>query len=216
MKYNPKDLDEDATKEVEEINKAITADKYYFIRNLDLCTRISSMYFWRFTFYGVGSYLIHFAFMATLTNMYSIGEDRYCKASSGDKWSDKYDATLTILFVFHMIAWVRLVVFLVCVWLGAVLMGLYYILSINCLIGLVGFFMSISALTADCEEAKDVQLLLVLECVYFVVFALFTESMHLIPFLVINKRNNGHFVDKLRESHIPKLEEEEGEGKKKD
>ena len=164
------------------------------------------MYFWRFTFYGVFAYLLHFCFMATIVNLYSLGESRFCEegAIKGDTWADKYDAVLTVMFVYHLVAWIRLVLFLVCTWLGTPLMGVYYALTVNCLLGLVTFIMVIASLAnRDCETADDVHTLFVLDIIYFVIFAIFTESMHVLPFLAINKHNNGHFVDMLKTPHLP-------------
>ena len=208
-KYDMNDLDEDQKKEIEEIDKAICADRHYYIKNLDMTTRLCNMYFWRFTFYGVFAYLVHFVLMASVTNLYSQSEAHYCKGESGDTWSDQYDAVLTVMFIYHMIAWVRLVVFLVCTWLGTPLMGIYYALTLNCLLGLVTFIMVLAKVAGrDCESADDIHLLLILDIIYFVLFAVFTESMHVLPFWIINKRNNGHFVDMLKEQHLPNAAED--------
>ena len=53
--------------------------------------------------------------------------------------SEVYDSALLLLAIYHLIEWVRIIIFLVAVFLGANMVKIYYILYLNTLFGLAAY-----------------------------------------------------------------------------
>ena len=206
------DLEDDAKEALKEIDETIGASKWYFLKP-GTATLLVNYYFWTFTGFGLFAYLIHFAFFATITNLYSMAEKHSC---GGVEWSEKYDSTLTVLFAYHLIAWIRVIFFLVCVLMGVNLMHGYYILSLNLIFGFVAWIIGMSTnFSTTCENADSINLLLTMNMVYFIVFALPLETLHIIPFIIVDKRNKVTLADALRKEHIPEKSDKEKEEEEK-
>ena len=87
--------------------------------------------------------------------------------------------------------------------MAANLMIFYYILSVNWIFGLVAFIMGIITNNSTDCGASDVELLLTLNMVYFIVFSIIFEFQHIVIFSIIDKRDKVKMVDFLREEHVP-------------
>ena len=88
-------------------------------------------------------YIGHFFLIIIGINLYSDG-DRL-KACGGAKYdgeessSEVYDMAFILLIIYHLIEWARIIVFGVCVLIGANIMIIYYITSPNTLFGIAAY-----------------------------------------------------------------------------
>ena len=68
--YVLEELDEDNRDGLIAIDEKIRKSKYFYLKP-DVSTMLVNKYFLTFTFYGLFTYLVHFSFIATITNMFS-------------------------------------------------------------------------------------------------------------------------------------------------
>ena len=84
-----------------------------------------------------------------------------CQSEDGEhseENSEVYDPALVLLSIYHMIEWVRVIVFAVVVIIGANLMLIYQILSLNAIYGLIAYIVAHAAyFSTRGQECKDFQ-----------------------------------------------------------
>ena len=100
-------------------------------------------------FWTLFGYIGHFFLIVIGINLYS-DVDRLLKCGEGQykgdpKSSEVYDTALLLLIIYHLIEWVRIIVFGVCVVIGANLMSIYYATSLNTLFGIAAYCYAHSA-----------------------------------------------------------------------
>ena len=88
-------------------------------------------------------YIGHFFLIIIGINLYS-DADRYLQCGEGkykgdEKNSEVYDTALLLLIIYHLIEWARIIIFGVCVVIGANLMHLYYVTGLNTLFGIAAY-----------------------------------------------------------------------------
>lgn len=91
--------------------------------------------------WGLIGYVGQFILIVSVINVYS-DQDRFnlCGIkdldSDNDKRSELYDMPLRILGAYHIIEWVRMTIFLVCLLLGQNFMPIWYMTSLNTIFGI--------------------------------------------------------------------------------
>lgn len=93
--------------------------------------------------YGLIAYLGQFFLIIIGLNLYS-DNDRLlsCKTEwqKGDlRNSGIYDLSLILVIAFHMIEWVRIIMFLVTIVLGVNLITIWYATSLNTIFGIIAY-----------------------------------------------------------------------------
>ena len=124
-----------------------------------------------FGIWGLFGYIIQFLLICTVINSYC-DRSRFCPCNDtrdlseincddhSTKWenSEVYDTALLLLGVYHIIEWVRVIIFLVAVFLGANMIKLYYILYINTIFGLAAYIMAhVYRFSGDGPDCSDSQ-----------------------------------------------------------
>ena len=106
-----------------------------------------------FGIWGGLNYLGQFFLIITAINVYSDG-DRFL--SCKDEWrrgdprnSEVYDTALILLASYHLVEWVRVIMFLVTLILGTNLMHVWYLTSINTLFGIAAYCVAHAARFSD-------------------------------------------------------------------
>lgn len=93
--------------------------------------------------WGLIAYLAQFFLIIISINDYSDGERHLsCKAEwpKGDiRNSEVYDMALVLMASYHLIEWVRIIMFLITVVLGQNLIPIYYVTGLNTLFGIAAY-----------------------------------------------------------------------------
>ena len=91
------------------------------------------------------TYIGQFLLIVMCINDYSDG-DRFISCGSypkeGESATVVYDNALLLLAIYHLIEWVRVIVFAVCVIIGANLMIIWYITIPNAIFGIVAYIIA--------------------------------------------------------------------------
>ena len=127
----------------------------FFIKSQNF-TRIVTNRKLIFGLYGLLGYTIQFLMICTVLNAYSdisrfcpcdgLGknyEDQRCDLRD-DKFEneEKLDSSLALLGAYHLIEWVRFIIFMVAVFLGTDVIRIYYVLYLNTILGLIAYIMA--------------------------------------------------------------------------
>ena len=102
------------------------------------------------------TYIGQFLLIVMCINDYSDGERHIpCGGypSDGKQPTDVFDKALMLLSIYHLIEWVRVIVFAVCVVIGANLMLIWYVTLPNAIFGLVCYI--IAHMVRLSSEGKD-------------------------------------------------------------
>ena len=167
--------------------------------------------------WGFIAYIGQFFLIITAINLYSDG-DRYlsCKPEwrrGDERNSEVYDTALVLLASYHLVEWVRVILFLVTLILGTNLLHVWYITSINTLFGIAAYCYAHSARYSDdgkaCAENQVARAaFLTVEVI------LFWTTFHIMSFpqffLMVLKK------EKIEEALNKKESDSEGSGSDKD
>ena len=105
------------------------------------------------------TYIGQFLLIVMCINDYSDG-DRHIKCGSypkdGKGPTAVYDTALLVLAIYHLIEWVRVIVFAVCVIIGANLMIIWYITIPNAVFGIVAYIIAnVARFGEDGQDCAD-------------------------------------------------------------
>ena len=162
--------------------------------------------------WGLIGYIGQFILIVSVINVYS-DQDRHnsCKIAElegdMDKTSELYDMPLRVLGAYHIIEWVRMVIFLVTLLLGQNFMPIWYLTSLNTLFGIAAYItchvVRYSGNGMECaEEQKYRAAMLEAEVIVFWV----TFHIMSVPQIFLKFMSKENLEDALKDSE----EEEEG------
>jgi hypothetical protein len=164
-------------------------------------------------------YIGHFFLIVIGINLYC-DHDRLLKCGEGrydgdEKSTEVYDTGLLLLIIYHLIEWARIITFGVCVVIGANLMHLYYVTSLNTLFGIAaycyGHYARFNTFGKECAEVQTyrAQFLLAEVIIFWVCF--FVMSC---PWILMKCMSN-EGIEKAWKGGSEDEDEGEGSDKKK-
>lgn len=165
--------------------------------------------------WGLINYIGQFILIVSVINVYS-DQDRHKPCgiadldSDMDKLSELYDMPLKLLGAYHIIEWVRVVIFLVTLLLGQNFLPIWYVTSLNTLFGIAVYItvhvVRYSGNGKECAEQQEFRAgMLTAEVIIFWV----TFHIMSVPQVFLKFMSKENLEDALKEE----VEEEEEGGK---
>lgn len=140
-------------------------------------------------------YLGHFFCIIIGLNLYSdIDRMKGCNYPNGDhRNSSIYDTSLILIISYHLIEWVRTILFAVTILLGSNFIPIWYATSLNTIFGIIAYiYVHVQRFNEDGKKCADVQKFraefLLAEVIIFWLTFFFTSFPHF--FLFIMKKEN--------------------------